>query len=67
MKLARTYSDHPADELCQLRDELRVIWVALGGAAEDIENNLGEIREHVNGIANHLGEVVKVMMNGGAK
>jgi hypothetical protein len=61
MKLARTYSDHPVDELCQLRDELRVIWVALGGTAEDIENNLCEVREHVNGIANHLGEVIRVM------
>jgi hypothetical protein len=25
MKLARTFSDNPLDELCQLRDEMRVV------------------------------------------
>ena len=65
MKLARIYSDNPADELCQLRDEIRVVWVALGGDLDDIENNLGEIREFVNGIANHLGEVIRTMANEG--
>jgi hypothetical protein len=60
MKLARTYSDDPIDELCQLRDEIRVVWCALG-AGEESEGYLTEIREHVNGIANHLGEVIHVM------
>lgn len=61
MKVARTFSDCPIDELCQLRDEIRVVWVALGGDSEDVEGYRTEIREHVNGFANHLGEVIKAM------
>ncbi|MGB3418744.1 MAG: hypothetical protein WBA36_18880 [Mesorhizobium sp.] len=60
MKLARTCSENPIDELCQLRDEMRVVWCALG-AGEESEGYLDEIREHVNGIANHLGEVIRAM------
>lgn len=60
MKVARVYSDNPIDDLNQLRDEIRVVWCALG-AGEEVEGYLAEIREHVNGIANHLGEVIRVM------
>jgi hypothetical protein len=57
-----TVSDtqHPADLLCQCRDELRVIWLALGNE-EDKDGYRVEIREHVNGIANRVAEIIKGM------
>lgn len=30
MKLNNTISSNPVDDLCQIPDELRVIWIALG-------------------------------------
>lgn len=30
MKPNNTISSNPVDDLCQMRDELRVIWIALG-------------------------------------
>lgn len=48
----------PLDELCLIRDELRVVWLALGNP-DEAEAYLIDIREHVNGIANRVDEIVK--------
>lgn len=60
MKQSRTMIADPLDELCQLRDELRVVWVGLGNE-EDAEAYRVEIREHVNGIANRVADIIKTM------
>lgn len=47
------------DDLCQLRDELRVIWLAIGNTADQGDGEYSvEIREHVNGIANRVATVI---------
>jgi hypothetical protein len=67
MKLASTVSDNPIDELAQVRDELRVVWLALGNDT-DSEGYLLEVREHVNGIANRVSDIVKHLnAKGGAQ
>lgn len=67
MKLGSTISDNPIDELAQVRDELRVVWLALGNDA-DSEGYLSEVREHVNGIANRISDIVQHLSGkGGAK
>lgn len=58
MKLGSTISDNPIDELAQVRDELRVVWLALGNDV-DCDGYLSEVREHVNGIANRVGDIVQ--------
>ena len=59
MKLASTISNDPIDELCQIRDELRVVWLALGNETD--EGYRSEVREHVNGIANRVNDIVDHM------
>jgi len=59
MRLNSTVSDDPIDELCQIRDELRVVWLALGNETD--EGYQSEVREHVNGIANRLRDIVNHM------
>jgi hypothetical protein len=59
MRLNSTVSDDPVDELCQIRDELRVVWLALGNEID--EGYQSEVREHVNGIANRLRDIVNHM------
>jgi ABC-type Fe3+-hydroxamate transport system substrate-binding protein len=63
MKGNRTLLADPIDELCQLRDEMRVIWIALG-SQEEAEGYLMSIREHVNGITNRVDEVIKRLQGG---
>lgn len=66
MKLNSTVSTDPIDELCQIRDELRVVWLALGNE-EQAEAYRVEIGELVNGIANRIADLIKIMQgNGGA-
>ena len=67
MKLGSTISDDPVDELAQVRDELRVVWLALGNGV-DCEGYLSEVREHVNGIANRVSDIVHHLSEkGGSK
>lgn len=67
MKLGSTISDDPVDELAQIRDELRVVWLALGNNV-DGEGYLTEVREHVNGIANRVSDIVQYLNGeGGSK
>lgn len=62
MKLNSTVSTDPVDELCQIRDELRVVWLALGNETDGGDGAyLTEVREHVNGIANRLRDIVEHM------
>lgn len=60
MKLNSTISTDPIDELCQIRDELRVVWLALGNDNQ-AEAYRVEIGEHVNGIANRIHDLVETM------
>ena len=53
------------DRLHQIKDELRVIWLALGNP-ENAAGYLTEIGEHVNGLANRLDEVCQQMTGGAA-
>lgn len=57
MKLSSTLSSDPLDELCLIRDELRVVWLALGNETD--EGYRSEVREHVNGIANRVSDIVE--------
>jgi hypothetical protein len=59
MKVASTVSTDPIDELCQIRDELRVVWLALGNDTD--QGYLPAVREHVNGIANRVHDIVEQM------
>lgn len=62
MKLNSTVSDSPIDELCQIRDELRVVWLALGNETDGGDGAYsGEVREHVNGIGNRLHDIIENM------
>lgn len=56
----RTIHADAVDELCQIRDELRVVWLALGNR-DDSEAYLIQIGEHVNGLANRVSEIVKTL------
>ena len=53
-------TQHPVDLLCQCRDELRVIWMALGNE-QDHDGYRAEIREHVHGVANRIAAIAKAM------
>lgn len=53
------------DRLHQIKDELRVIWLALGNP-ENAEGYLTEIGEHVNGLADPLDDICR-QMTGGAE
>lgn len=47
------------DLLCQIRDELKTIWLALGNTVDLADDGLlTPVREHVNGIANRLHSVI---------
>lgn len=53
------------DALCQIRDELRVVWMALGNT-QQADGYLTEVGEHVNGLANRVRDVID-QMNGEAR
>lgn len=60
------------DRLCQIRDELKTIWLALGNTADLTDDGLlTPVREHVNGLTGRLQNVIKDMtdetLKGGAK
>lgn len=59
----RTTPLDAVDQLHQIKDELRVIWLALGNA-ENAEGYLTEIGEHVNGLANRLDDICQQMTGG---
>lgn len=52
----------PIDQLCQIRDELRTAWLALGNTVDLPDDGLlTPVREHINGLANRLHDVVEDM------
>lgn len=60
MRLNNTISDYPVDELCQIRDELRVVWLALGNEQQADAYRI-EIGEHVNGLVNRIADLIELM------
>ena len=63
MKLCSTVSDNPVDELCQIRDELRVVWLALGNHHDG--GHFTEVREHINGLESRLSGIVEHLIGRG--
>lgn len=52
----------PIDLLCQIRDELKTIWLAMGNTVDLSDDGLlTPVREHVNGLANRLHNVIEDM------
>lgn len=50
------------DLLCQIRDELKVIWLALGNTMDLADDGLlTPVREHVNGLSGRLHNVIEDM------
>lgn len=50
------------DRLCQIRDELKTIWLALGNTGDLTDDGLlMPVREHVNGLTNRLHDVIEDM------
>lgn len=48
------------DDLAQVRDELRVLWVALGND-DDADDHRTEIREHVYALGERVAKAVGAM------
>lgn len=52
----------PIDLLCQIRDELKTIWLAMGNTVDLSDDGLlTPVREHVNGLTNRLHDVIEDM------
>lgn len=49
----------PLDELCQIRDELRVVWLAL--INPDSRGYTTQVGEHVNVLTDRLGDLIEQM------
>lgn len=56
----RTVTGDPVDELNQIKDELRVVWLALSSPHAD-QGYTPHIGEHVNGIVNRLEALCEAM------
>jgi len=66
MSTAKPNSIDAIDLLCQVRDELNVVWLALGNTSDLSDDGLlTQIREHVNGLHNRVSDICQ-MMEGGA-
>ncbi|PWJ73855.1 hypothetical protein C7441_12539 [Pseudaminobacter salicylatoxidans] len=53
------------DQLHQIRDELSVIWLALGNTADMAEDYMVDVREALYGTTNRLRDVCRAMETGG--
>lgn len=51
----------PIDELCQIRDELRVVWLAL--INPDSRGYTTQVGEHVNILGDRLGNIIEQIAN----
>lgn len=50
------------DLLCQIRDELKTIWLALGNTTDLADDGLlTPVREHVNGLTGRLHNLIEDM------
>lgn len=61
MSAARNIPIDCIDQLRQIENELRTIWLALGNTTDIAEDYLCDVREAVNGVTNRLDETCKVM------
>ena len=55
------------DQLRQIENELRTIWLALGNTTDLAEDYLRDVREAVNGVTNRLDEACTAMEKRGER